>query len=304
MSTQSRPPGGKYALSQTTRTSIVEAMITKPTKAIIAVAGYGTRRLPVAKAIEKCMIPLLNRPVVDYMVEDLVNAGVTDIYFVVSGDARQLRDYYSRDVELEQYLARKDKDQLIPAVTPPQQVTFHYIEQDLGDPRYGTSIPTWLCRDYVRPDETFYLIMGDQTLWRADGRSECQLLFDDVAASGAEGGLIGVPVPYEQVELYGVIVKDDQQLYQSIVEKPKRDEAPSNLNNASVYLLPGSFMPYVDRQAQQQREGEYYLTDVLNDFVADHHPIFVRSTDAAFLDCGNVEGWVAANSFLLGQTTH
>lgn len=275
----------------------------QPTKAIIAVAGYGTRRLPVAKAVEKCMIPLLNRPVVDYMVADLVKAGVTDIYFVVSDDARQLRDYYNRDIELENYLQNKGKADLVAHITPPKHVTFHYIEQDLGDPRYGTSIPAWLCRDYIRDGEMFYLIMGDQTLWRPDGQSECKLLFGDTVANGAAGGLIGVPVPWDQVEMYGVIVKDSHNTYQSIVEKPQRDAAPSNLNNASVYLLPSNFMPYVTQQVSQERAGEYYLVDALNDFAADGHRVIVRSTDAAFLDCGNVEGWVAANSFLLAHTT-
>lgn len=273
----------------------------KPTKAVIAVAGYGTRRLPVAKAIEKCMLPVLNRPVVDYVVEDVVKAGVKDIYFVVSGGARQLRDYYDRDVHLENYLRSKGKDALLKAITPPEGVTFHYIEQDMSDSHYGTSIPTWLSRYYIRPDEHYYLIMGDQTLWRADGQSECQLLFDQTVAAGGDGGIIGNPVPWEQVEQYGVIVKDEQGMYQSILEKPKREDAPSNLNNSSIYLLPGEFTHYVDRQVAQRREGEYYITDVLNDFVADNHKIFVRSTDATYLDCGNVPGWVEANNYMLAQ---
>ena len=137
------------------------------TKAIIAVAGYGTRRLPIAKAVEKCMLPLLNRPVVDYAVSDCVKAGVTDVYFVVSGDARQLRDYYERQPVLEDYLRTKGKSDLIDEIRPPQGVTFHYISQDLSDGRYGTSIPVWLCRDYVRADEPVLVIMGDQTFYRA-----------------------------------------------------------------------------------------------------------------------------------------
>lgn len=270
----------------------------KPTKAVIAVAGYGTRRLPVAKAVEKCMLPVLNRPVVDYVVEDVVKAGVKDIYFVVSGGARQLREYYERDVQLENYLRSKGKEELLKEVTPPEGVTFHYIEQDMSDSRYGTSIPTWLSRYYVRPDESFYLIMGDQTLWRKDGKSECQLLFDQAEKAGADGGLIGNPVPWEQVENYGVIVQDEQGMYQSIIEKAKREDAPSNLNNSSIYLLPGTFAQYVERQVSQSRKGEYYITDVLNDFVNDGHKIVVRSTDAKYLDCGNVPGWVEANTYM------
>lgn len=272
---------------------------TNPTKAIIAVAGFGTRRFPVAKAIEKCMMPLLNRPVVDYVVSDAIKAGVTDIYFVVSGDARQLRDYYARDISLEQYLERKGKPELVATIKPPEGVTFHYIEQDRYDARYGTSVPVWLCRDYIDADEQFLIISGDQTLWRKDGQSEVQLLLDQTKAAGLEAGLIGVEVPWDLVERYGVISQDSSGLYKQIVEHPKREEAPSNLNNACYYVMPGRFMQYVNKQMQERRAGEYYLVDAINAFVQDGNKVAVRATDAAYLDCGTVEGWVNANAYLL-----
>jgi UTP--glucose-1-phosphate uridylyltransferase len=274
-------------------------MIQGPTKAIIAVAGFGTRRLPVAKAVEKCMLPLLNRPVVDYVVEDVVKAGVTDIYFVVSGDARQLRDYYSRDVELEEYLARKGKNDLIDLIKPPAGVSFHYIEQDRNDSRYGTTVPVWLCRDYINADEQFLMMGGDQTLWRSDGASESRLLIEQVLHAGVDAGLIGVEVPIEQIERYGAVSLDQDGYYTGIVEHPKPSEAPSNLNNANFFLMPGTFMGYVNKQMKTRREGEYYLTDVVNDFVAADNKLSVRKSDAAYLDCGTVEGWVAANAYLM-----
>lgn len=271
----------------------------KPTKAIIAVAGYGTRRLPVAKAVEKCMLPLLNRPIIDYGVQDLIKAGVTDIYFVVSGDARQLRDYYSRDMELEAYLKKKGKEDVIAQIRPPKEVTFHYVEQDRNDPRYGTTVPAWLCRDYIDEDEQFYLIMGDQTLWRADGRSETLLLRDAVYEMGLDAGLIGVTVPHELVSQYGIIAKDAAGKYSYIVEHPKPEEAPSDLNNASIYVLPGTIMRLVEKQMREHKAGEYYIIDVLNDYAKQGNGVAVRDTDAAWLDCGYVEGWVAANKYLL-----
>lgn len=271
----------------------------QPTKAIIAVAGYGTRRLPIAKAVEKCMLPLLNRPVVDYVVTDLVQAGVKDIYFVVSGDARQLRDYYSRDMELEGYLKEKGREDLIAGIRPPIGVRFHYVEQDRQDGRYGTSIPVWLCRDYIDRDESFYVIMGDQCLWRSDGSSEAARLLSYRAEQETDGALIGVPVPWEAVENYGIIDRDESAHFRGIVEKPSREAAPSNLNNASVYLLPGAFIEALEWQVERHQEGEYYLTDVINDFVTAGNTISVMESDAAYLDCGSVDGWVAANRFLL-----
>src|SRR3989344_4992082 len=99
----------------------------KPTKAIIPVAGYGTRRLPVAKSIEKCMMPLLNRPIVDYIVEDCIKAGMSDIYFVISNGAPQLRSYYEHNQDLEDYLTKKGATEQLQAIKPPEGVNFHFV---------------------------------------------------------------------------------------------------------------------------------------------------------------------------------
>lgn len=271
----------------------------KCTKAIIAVAGYGTRRLPITKAVEKCMLPLLNRPIVDYVVEDCVRAGITDIYFVVSQGANQLRHYYHRDLFLEDYLIRNNKKQYIEGITPPKDVQFHFIEQDTLDPRYGTTIPVWLCRDVVEPNEHVLIIMGDQCFYREDGGSEAMELLNKVRAKGADGGAVGVEVPIEEVEKYGVIEKTHDDNYVRIVEHPKPEEAPSNLNNGSVYLLPHAFMAYTEKQMEREHDGkEYFLIDAVNEFVNDGHNLTVYSAKGEYLDCGTVEGWVAANNYL------
>ncbi len=273
----------------------------KCTKAIFAVAGYGTRRLPVAKAIEKCMLPLLNRPIIDYGVQDCIKAGITDIYFVVSGDARQLRDYYERQPVLEDYLRAKGKDDLVESILPPENVTFHYISQDLSDGRYGTSIPVWQCRDYVEPDEHVLVIMGDQTLYRQDGGSESADLRQLVETRGADGGLIGNPIPWEQIHQFGIIEADAAGNYRRIVEHPKEGEVNTNLNNSSIYLLPAEFFGYLDHQiaAEQTTNGEYYIVDALNEMVADGRTIAVRTSTGEYLECGSLANWVHANSWLL-----
>ena len=271
----------------------------KPTKAIIPVAGYGTRRLPVAKAVDKCMLPLLNRPIIDYVVRDVIAAGVTDVYFVVSGDARQLRDYYNRDVELEKYLVSHGKQQYVPLITPPENVSFHYIEQDLRDDRYGSAVPLWLAGRYIRENESFYYMAGDDTLWRKDGGSEADLLWQQVQSAGSDGGLIGSQVPLEHVGEYGVFRLDEQGHYVEIVEKPSPEAAPSTLCNTSKYLLPGSVIAVVDEYMRQPRTGEYFVTEVVNQFVAAGNKLLVRASDATYLDCGSLDKWVAANSYLL-----
>lgn len=274
----------------------------KCTKAIIPVAGYGTRRLPVSKAVEKCMLPLLNRPIIDYVVEDCLRAGVTDIYFIVSqGGGDQLKKYYSHDPNLETYLIRNNKDSYLPLVAPPEDVVFHYVEQDPNG-QYGTSVPVWLARQYVDPDEHVLVIMGDQCLYRSDKGSEAADLIAAVAHHGADSGMIAVAVPEEEVSKYGIIECDNEGLFKRIVEKPKREDAPSNLNNASFYLFNKRMLDYVSTDMGRPRRGEYFLTDPINEFVRDGYSLLVEQAKGEYLDCGTVEGWVAANNLLLSST--
>jgi len=279
----------------------------KCTKAIIPVAGYGTRRLPVAKAVEKCMLPLLNRPIIDYVVEDCIKAGITDIYFVVSEGA-QLKKYYERDLRLEEYLKAKGKDDMLESILPPSNVRFHYVHQNTDvDPRYGTSVPVWLAaHEAVNPedDELTLVIMGDQCLYRTDGGSEVADLIEQVTDSDAACGMVAVGVPDELVSNYGIIEQDKDGNFIRIWEKPSREEAPSNLNNASIYLFDKTMLGYIERDMEQVRENEHEITDPINAYVADGHKLAVVEAQGQYLDCGEVEGWVAANNWLLDQQSN
>jgi UTP--glucose-1-phosphate uridylyltransferase len=275
----------------------------KCTKAIIPVAGYGTRRLPITKAIEKSMLPVLNRPVIDYVVEDCIKAGITDIYFVVSGEAQQIRDYYSRSQQLESYLHTAGKDSVIPSVQPPQNVTFHFVEQDTsaGAP-YGTAIPVVLCRKFITPDEHVLVLMGDDFIYNPDGSSEAVRLLEQVQGAGGGSALLGVEVDPQAVSGYGVIAahtQNGQMIYDYIQEKPAVGEAKSNFINVSKYLLEPAFFTYLDAAVQKDMDGaEYYITDPLNDYVADAHTVFVVPAKGTYLDGGTVEGWLHANNFV------
>lgn len=275
------------------------------TKAIIPVAGYGTRRLPVAKAIEKCMLPLLNRPIIDYVVQDCIKAGITDIYFVVSEGA-QLKKYYECDVRLEEYLKNKGKDNMLASIMPPEQVGFHYVHQNTEvDPRYGTTVPVWLAaHEAVTPgvDEHILVIMGDQCLYRTDGGSEVADLITQVDASDANCGMVAVEVPHEQVSNYGIIEQDGQGNFVKIWERPGLDEAPSNLNNASMYLFSSDMFARIENHMQHAASsGEYEIVDPINSYVADGNTLLVTKAVGKYLDCGTVEGWVHANNWLLEQ---
>jgi len=269
------------------------------TKAIIPVAGWGTRRLPITKAIEKCMLPIGNIPVIDFVVQDCLKAGITDIYFVVSGEAHQLRSYYSIHQELETYLKRNNKEAILPLITPPSGVTFHFITQDTGNEKYGTTVPVWLCREYIEMNEQVLVIMGDQFFYRTDGGSNAADLISEVTVRGERTGLLGVPVPLSEVEKYGVIEKDASGNYVRIVEHPKPNEAPSNLNNASFYLFDAHMFEYFDKDMHTPRSGEYMIIDPINQYVADGNRIIVGEAKGEYLDTGSVDGWLHANRVVL-----
>lgn len=272
------------------------------TKAIIPVAGWGTRRLPITKAIEKCMLPIGNIPVIDFVVQDCLRAGITDIFFVVSGDAAQLKAYYSRNTALEEHLKQKGKVEVINEIMPPGAVRFHYVSQDMNDSRYGTTVPVWLCREHIKEDEQVLVIMGDQFFYRRDNGSNAADLIALVNDSGLKVGLFGVPVPLAEVQKYGVIEKDERGYYRRIVEHPKPDEAPSNLNNASFYLFDSVMFDYFAQDMVLPHEGEYMIIDPINRYVSEGNNIVVGEAKGEYLDAGTVDGWLHANQVVLAES--
>ena len=121
------------------------------TKAIIPVAGWGTRMLPITKTIEKCMLPIGNRPLIDYVVQDCLAAGINEFIFIVSENSSQLEDFYRSNIQLNDYLKRKGKVDLLPLVGPLQAKMHFVIQPSYG--KYGTAVPVALATDYIEDDE-------------------------------------------------------------------------------------------------------------------------------------------------------
>lgn len=268
----------------------------KITKAIIPVAGWGTRRLPVTKAIEKCMLPIGNRPIIDYIVQDCLLAGVTDIYFVVNKAGTQLEAYYNRDTRLESYLKANGKEAFIAAVTPPK-ATFHFVVQDTATTqKYGTAIPVALCEPHMNADESIAVVMGDDFIYSPAGESELARLI--AATPSGASAMLGVTVPAKEVSRYGVIALDEQSNFLQIVEKPAIEDAPSNLINPSRYIISAQLRQQIVKYTQAEKAGEYYITDPINDYVAAGGVMKVVKAQGQYLDGGTVVGWLAANNFV------
>lgn len=266
-------------------------------------AGFGTRRLPITKTIEKCMLPVGDRPVIDYVVEDCIKAGCEEIIFVVGEDFSQLRRYYGNNLLLETYLADKGKlDELKEIQQLAKKARFRYVIQDQHQP-YGTAVPVWLSRYLIDKDEQFLLVFGDQFFYRTDGGCEISDFIKSTQKSKMSASMLVSEVSWNDVHHYGIVqseVVNGQEVFKSIVEKPSRDESPSNLSNSSCFVFGSDIFPYLEEVINGKTDGERFLTDALNAYSKKHRIAVIRG-QGEFLDCGNTEGWLHTNNRVLGQ---
>lgn len=273
------------------------------TKAIVPVAGWGTRRLPITKIIEKSMLPVGNRPLVDYSVQELIRAGVTDIYMVISNvEPCQVKAFYQDNKALNDYLIERGKeDRLKLAKTLPDDVKIHYITQDPSG-KYGTAVPIAMAVEEYGINEPVLVFMGDDFIWNPDGESSAEALMKTLQ-SESESAIFGVEIPREDVEKYGVFSVEDG-LLKEVIEKPSVEEAPSNLINVSKYVMSPELLQeivqYVNENDFRPKDQEYVVTDPIDSYIKKGGIMHVATTDGEYLDGGSLEGWVHANNVVCG----
>lgn len=273
------------------------------TKAIIPVAGWGTRRLPITKVIEKSMLPVGNRPLVDYSVQELIKAGVTDIYMIISNvEPCQVKAFYQNNVALNEYLTERGKeDRLKLAQTLPENVKIHYIQQDPSG-KYGTAVPIAMAVEEYNINEPLLVFMGDDFIWNPEGVSAADALLSSLQTK-EESAILGVEIPREKVEKYGVFSVEDG-LLTGVVEKPSVEEAPSNLINVSKYIMSAELLhrvvDYVKTHDFGPRDQEYVVTDPIDEYIKQGGVMRVVRAEGEFLDGGSVEGWLHANNVVCG----
>ena len=278
----------------------------KITKAIIPVAGWGTRRLPITKVIEKSMLPVGNRPLVDYSVQELIKAGITDIYMVISNvEPCQVQEFYRDNLALNDYLIERGKaDRLALAKTLPDHVKIHYTTQDPAG-QYGTAVPIALVVEEFNLDEPVLVFMGDDFVWNPDGESAAESLINSLQ-SADESAILGVEIPREKVDKYGVLSVKDGQLV-GVVEKPSVEEAPSNMINVSKYIMSRDLLcrvvDYVKTHDFGPLDQEYLVTDPIDEYIKAGGVMRVAPTTGEYLDGGSVDGWVHANNVVTGYKT-
>ena len=273
------------------------------TKAIIPVAGWGTRRLPITKIIEKSMLPVGNRPLVDYSVQELIAAGVTDIYMVISNvEPCQVREFYKDNLALNLYLEERNKeDRLKLAKTLPDGVKIHFTSQDPSD-KYGTAVPIAMVTEEYNINEPVLVFMGDDFVWNPGKESAAESLIKSVK-SETDSAILGVEIDKSKVAKYGVLSEKDGKLV-GLVEKPSPEEAPSNLINVSKYIMSPDLLQKIVKYVKENNFGpkdqEFMVTDPIDEYIKDGGTMRIATTKGEYLDGGSVEGWLHANNVVCG----
>jgi UTP--glucose-1-phosphate uridylyltransferase len=256
----------------------------KVRKAVIPAAGFGTRFLPQTKAMPKEMLPIVDKPVIQYVVEELVASGITDIVIVTGWNKRAIEDHFDYPNELIQTLKEQGKERLIAEVKHTAELAnFIYIRQK-GP--YGNATPV-LCAKTVIGDEPFVTIWGDEFIYAHPPRAlQCIEVFEKYG----DPVISAVRVPKEDVSRYGIVeaTNVERNIWQinKLLEKPTREEAPSNLAAHGCYILTPDIFPILDN-LKPGKSGELWLTDAIKELMKSRPVYACEVKNAKYYDTGN-----------------
>ncbi len=271
--------------------------------AVILASGFGTRMLPITAGVQKELMPILGRPVIDYIVRDCVVAGITRVVIVVRPGETAIRNYYEGNEALISHLKRFHKSDVLAELDAiHRQADFEFVEQP-ATAGYGTAIPVRIARPYLPGNEAIVAYGGDDFLYHADGSSETARLIETFHASGGAGALSCLEYPESELSRFGIIkTRTDAkgEWLADIIEKPAPGAAPSNLANVSKYILTPAILDEIDLLQPDEKSGEYYITKAIAQ-AAQTHPIAVHRATGRYLDTGNLESWFEANLVLAAE---
>jgi len=255
-------------------------------KAVIPAAGYGTRFLPATKSQPKEMLPLVDTPTIQYVVQEAVDSGIKDILMIIGRGKRSLEEHFSRNFELEHQLREKNKTAELELIqTVPDDVRIHFVWQH---DQKGLGDAISCARDHVG-NEPFAVLLGDTVLEAAEGAPPVTKQLMDVYNKHEEAVLALEEVPREKVSRYGVIsgseISGNVYSVDGLVEKPAPEEAPSNLVIASRYVLPPEIFSALD-MTPPGKNDEVQLTDALLLLLGDS-PMYGVRFDGIRHDMGN-----------------
>lgn len=260
----------------------------KVRKAIIPAAGLGTRFLPATKAMPKEMLPIVDKPTIQYIVEEAVASGIEDIIIVTGKGKRAIEDHFDSIFELEHLLRERDKLALLEEVQKPSELAdIHYIRQ--REPR-GLGHAIWCARKFIG-NEPFAVLLGDDIV---EAQTPCLRQMLEVYEA-YEAPIVGVqPVPWEDVSRYGVVAGDqiNERLLRAkkLVEKPDPEQAPSNWAIMGRYILTPRIFELLE-QREEGVNGEIQLTDAIAD-LSEEEEVLAYHFEGERHDVGEKLGFI------------
>jgi UTP--glucose-1-phosphate uridylyltransferase len=268
-------------------------MVAKVRKAVFPVAGFGTRFLPATKAVPKELLPVVDKPLIQYAIDEALAAGIDQMIFVTGRGKGAIEDYFDTAFEIEADLVAKNKNAILELMAEtklgPGQAAFVRQQQMAG---LGHAV--W-CARHLTGDEPFAVLLPDELLWNP-ARPCLSQMMDSYEAKG--GSVIAVvDVPKAHTSRYGIVdpgATDGKAIeVKGFVEKPKPEEAPSTLAAVGRYILDPKVMRLLEGQ-EKGAGGEIQLTDALARLIGDQ-PFHAHVFEGARHDCGEKTGFIQAN---------
>ena len=253
-------------------------------KAVIPAAGFGTRFLPQTKAMPKEMLPIVDKPVIQYVVEELVESGITDIVIVTGWHKRAIEDHFDYPFELIKMLEMQKKEKLLEEVKRTSSLAnFIYIRQKGA---YGNGTPV-LCAKSVIGDEPFVAIWGDEFIYSTPPRAKQCI---DVFEKYGDPVISAVRVPKENVTRYGIVdaTNIEKNIWQikRMIEKPKAEEAPSNLAAHGCYVLTPDIFSILEHLSPG-KDDEIWLPDAIRELLKKRPVYACEIKNGKYYDTGN-----------------
>ncbi|MBP6892674.1 UTP--glucose-1-phosphate uridylyltransferase [Candidatus Babeliales bacterium] len=263
----------------------------KISKLIIPAAGIGSRFLPITKSIPKEMLPLSNKPAIEYIVQEGCDAGIDNMLIILSPDKNIIIDYFSYNHHLEQVLAEQNKSHYLSELnTLIAQTKFQYFIQN--KPK-GVANALLHAQPAILADEYFALSYPDDIIFGADPEIGNLIKM----AQKHQAMIIGVmEVPLEKISAYGVIAPKcqiDENIFEiaHLIEKPKMQEAPSNLAIVGRFILHSSLFTHIP-MTTPNAQGEILLPDTINLMIAKGYKILAYKIQGERFDTGTPQGWI------------
>ncbi|MBP2636900.1 MAG: gtaB [Firmicutes bacterium] len=258
-------------------------------KAVIPAAGLGTRFLPATKAQPKEMLPIVDKPAIQFIIEEAIQSGIEEILIITGRNKRAIEDHFDRAVELEMTLKAQGKYDLLGLVEELSEVTIHYVRQKEAK-GLGHAV---LCAKQFVGNEPFAVLLGDDII---DANVPCLRQLMD-AYDDCRGTILGVQeVPKEKVSSYGIVqpepFKDNVWRAIDLIEKPTIEEAPSRLAVLGRYVIEPEIFDLLENTLPG-RGGEIQLTDALRRLAA-YKPVYAYNFDGRRYDIGDKQGYLEA----------